>query len=87
MDNSTQTVARVTTLGAINSNDTTLSNLKQDLYDQQESLLKILNDVHFMEKDYDNSYLGATHNNIMLSIYTIIVVILIIAVIKINLGI
>jgi hypothetical protein len=87
MDSSMETVARVTTLGAINSNDTTLSNLKQELSDQQESLLKILNDAQFMEKEYDNSYLGATHNNVMLSIYTIIVVILIIAVLKINLGI
>ena len=61
--------------------------LKQELADQQTTLLKILNDAQFMEKEYDNSSLGVTHNNIMLSIYTIIIVILIIAIIKINVGI
>jgi hypothetical protein len=87
MNDTSQTIARVSTLGSINSNDTTLSNLKQELADQQSSLLKILNDAQFMEKEYDNSSLGVTHNNVMLSIYTIIIVILIIAIIKIILGI
>ena len=87
MDSSSQAAARISTLSSINSNDTTLSNLKQELADQQKTLLKILNDAQFMEKEYDNSSLAITHNNIMLSIYTIIIVILIIAIIKINLGI
>ena len=87
MDSSSQTAARISTLGSINSNDTTLSNLKQELADQQATLLKILNDAQFMEKEYDNSSLVVSHNNIMLSIYTIIIVILIIAIIKINVGI
>jgi hypothetical protein len=87
MNDTSQTIARVSTLGSINSNDTTLSNLKQELADQQSSLLKILNDAQFMEKEYDNSSLGVTHNNVMLSIYTIIIVILIIAIIKIILNI
>ena len=87
MDSSTQTAARISTLGSINSNDNTLSSLKQELADQQASLLKILNDAQFMEKEYDNSSLGVTHNNVMLSIYTIIIVILIIVIIKINIGI
>ena len=87
MDSSSQAAARISTLSSINSNDTTLSNLKQELADQQKTLLKILNDAQFMEKEYDNTSLGVTHNNIMLSIYTIIIVILIIAIIKINLGI
>lgn len=87
MNLSQQTADRIGTLGTIHSNDNTLNNLKQELADQQSTLLKILNDAEFMEKEYDNSSLGITHNNIMLSIYTIIIVILIIAIIKINIGI
>ena len=87
MNLSQQTADRIGTLGTIHSNDNTLNNLKQELADQQTTLLKILNDAEFMEKEYDNSSLGITHNNIMLSIYTIIIVILIIAIIKINIGI
>jgi hypothetical protein len=37
MDSSTQTIARISTLGTINSNDNSLSNLKQELVDQQET--------------------------------------------------
>ena len=87
MADPSQAIGRITTLGSINTNDTNIHNLKQELIDQQSTLEKILNDAQFMEKEYDNSYLGVTHNNVILSIYTIIVVILIIVVIKINLGI
>jgi hypothetical protein len=87
MNLSQQTADRIGTLGSIHSNDNTLNNLRQELTDQQSTLLKILNDAEFMEKEYDNSSLGITHNNIMLSIYTIIIVILIIAIIKINISI
>lgn len=87
MVDTTQSIDKVTTLGTIYTNDNNIHNLKQELNDQRSNLVKILNDVRFMEKEYDNSYLETTHNNVMLSIYTIIVVILIIIIIKINLGI
>lgn len=87
MDSSSQAIGRVTTLGSINTNDTNIHNLKQELSEHRASLAKILNDIQFIEKEYDNSYLGITHNNVMLSIYTIMVIILIIVVIKINVGI
>ena len=64
MNLSQQTADRIGTLGTIHSNDNTLNNLKQELADQQTTLLKILNDAEFMEKEYDNSSLGITHNNI-----------------------
>ena len=87
MSDTYQSIDRDTTLGLINKNNNNIHNLKQELDDQRSTLVKILNDARFMEKEYDNSYLGANHNNVMLSIYTIIVVILIIIIIKINLGI
>jgi hypothetical protein len=87
MNSSSQFDEGVSTLKTINSNDTTLYNLKQELSQQQEALDKILNDAQFIEKEYDNSSLSVTHNNIMLSIYTIIVIILIIVVVKINIDI
>jgi hypothetical protein len=74
-------------LGTINTNDVVLSGLKQEMTDQQATLLRILNDVHIMGKEYSNSSLSVTHNNVMLSVYTILIVILIIVVIKINIGI
>ena len=74
-------------LGTINTNDAVLSGLKQEMSDQQATLLRILNDVQNMGKEYSNSSLSVTHNNVMLSVYTILIVIMIIIVIKINLGI
>jgi len=74
-------------LNTINSNDVVLTKLKQELTDQQETLLKVLNDSQIMEKEYSNSSLSITHNNVMLTVYVILIVILVIVVIKINVGI
>lgn len=75
------------TLGTINKNNTVIYGLKQEMSDQQETLLRILNDVQIMGKEYGNSSLSVNHNNVMLSVYTIMIIILIIIIIKINIGI
>ena len=79
--------SNINTLGTINKNDKALSGLKQEMNDQQETLLRILNDVQIMGKEYGNSSLSVNHNNVMLSVYTIMIIILIIIIIKINIGI
>jgi DNA-binding protein YbaB len=61
-----------------------LNTLRTDLLNHKNSLEKILNDANFIEKDYDNTYLHTTHNNIMLSLFTIVIIILIMIIFKTN---
>jgi hypothetical protein len=73
------------TINTIKVKDDDLTILKQELLDHKASLAKILNDTNFIKKEYDNSYLHTTRNNIVLSIYTLVIVILIVIILKINL--
>jgi hypothetical protein len=76
---------RTDTSNFIRSTDTNIDILKKDLITQYTTLNTILNDTQYIQKDYNNTYLHVTHNNIMLSIYTIVIIILIIIIFKINL--
>ena len=67
------------------SNNADINTLKNEIINQERSLRQILNDTSFIKKDYNNTYLHVSHNNIMLSIYTIVIIILIIIILKINL--
>ena len=64
------------------TNDSSLSSLKSDLTQQQQKMKGILNDLSFVNKEYSDSSVVMSHNNVMLSIYSIIVVILIIVAVK-----
>jgi hypothetical protein len=72
-------------LNTIRVKDGDLSQLKREMLGHKASLAKILNDTNFIKKEYDNSHLHTTRNNIMLSIYTLVIIILIVVILKINL--
>jgi hypothetical protein len=61
-----------------------IEKLKDDIKNNQNFLATILNDTIFLKRDYDKSYLHLTHNNIMLTIYTVVIIILIIVILIIN---
>jgi hypothetical protein len=65
----------------------TLDTLRRELLGHYDYVTDLLNDTQYIQKDNNNTHLHVTHNNIMLSIYTIVIVILIIIIFKIILGI
>ena len=56
--------------------------LKELVKRQQKKMESIVNDIRFIEKEYSNSSIEISHNNVILSVYTIVVIILIIIAIK-----
>jgi len=71
-----------TGIDKISSQNSDIFLLKADVLQQRQKMNDIMNDILFIDKEYSNSNIGISHNNVMLSIYTFIVIILIIISIK-----
>jgi len=66
----------------LSAGDAELSSLKSELTQQQQKMDGIIKDIAFVNKEYSNSSVVMTHNNVILAIYSIIVFILIIVTLK-----
>jgi len=71
-----------TSISEISTKNAEIFSLKDDLNRQQKRMIDIANDIIFIDKEYSNSSTSISHNNVMLSIYTFIIIILIIVAIK-----
>jgi hypothetical protein len=69
---------------SMDTNDNRMFKLKDEITEQREKLGNIINEISYIEQDYNNSSLIMTNRNIILSIYTIIAIVLLIVIFKNN---